>query len=391
MAPFEPARTNDFTRSGPNGGSPSGAPFNPASGGASGGEDLYPIVTLSGGGGNSGGGREITGIEKATLETPIPVGTRMNVKVEPPSGGYALETVTIGGMSDVSSYMKVNSDVAPPPFAGPENEVNTQPTPAVGSDAAQTSFIVDATPRTYGIEVNATYTLLGTETTFSGKTTIRFTSARPEEASLSIVGQAGFSVTTADGRTELKLNNPPMEIDSNTKSAVKFGGEFMFMQLVRADRTVTFADDTTYSIKTDSFRIDDGYPSTLGYPAVGKLVLDANPELDEVTSWTLNPDKAPLLLFAMSDAPATWGPANAKQIVMNDSFRTYLMFRPAGGVWIALAQLNWSYNVSASNIPGPGWAIDPGAVLPNPGNVIAPLGNDAFPTWIGRVSQYPFL
>lgn len=388
MASFEPARAIAD--------SSCGALFNPASGGESGGEDLNPAVTLRGGGGNSGGGQEISGTGEATLNTPIPVGTGMTVEVNPPSGGYALESVAIEGMSNISSYMSLNADAAPPETMEPEQNVIIKPTDfGPNGEKAETTFIVDALPRQYDIKVTATYTLNGAGG-FSGETTIHFTSARPETASLSVEGQAGFSLmAVVDDRgqtwTKLQLDTPPMQIDSQTKAAATFGGDFMFMQLVNADRTVTLADGTTSSIKTFFFRKDGVVGGTIGYPAEGKLVVDGGLGVDAVRSWTLDPGQYPVIPFLMSDAPATVTAPNAKQIVMSDSFETYLMFRPAGGVWIALSQANWSYNVTAGNDPVTGWAIDPGAVLPNQGTVLTPIGANAFPTWIGRISHYPFL
>jgi len=425
MASLEPARANDLTRPGPNGGLLSGALFNPASGG----EDLNPIVTLTGSGGNSGGGdgsgggnsggggsgggssggessgggnsggegnpkpggQEITGSGEATLETLIPVGTIMAVKVAPPSGGYALKTVTVGGMSNISSYISIDADKPPPATMKPETNVITNPKPfGLNNEKAETTFIVDATPRQYNIEVTATYTHPDTTETLSGTTKIHFTSDRPETASLSVEGQAGFSLTTAGGNAKLVLNDEGMTIVSQTKAAETFGGEFMFMQLVNSYRSVTILPGTPIPFDTGSFYIDDAEPGHL--PAIGYLAEGELPDksgLKKLYSWPLGPGEAPAFPFAVGDAPGDSVPVNGEEIVMSDSFRTYLMFRPAGGVWVALSQYNWSYQVAARNDPVNGWMIAPGVLNPIPGNASTPTGDDAFPTWHGRMSSVP--
>ena len=69
-----------------------------------------------------------------------------------------------------------------------------------------------------------------------------------------------------------------------------------------------------------------------------------------------------------------------------ETFTMYLMYQAAsGGVWVALASVNWGWggNATSSN----GMTLDAGTLHPSDSgaaNVTQPVtGNAAFPTWTG--------
>jgi hypothetical protein len=82
---------------------------------------------------------------------------------------------------------------------------------------------------------------------------------------------------------------------------------------------------------------------------------------------------------------------NYKGLSANDSFSTYLMFQPSQpvwyGVWIALAQVDWSWNLSANFTSG-SWP--PPFTKPQPVPVVmaAPSGGNEFPPWVNTGANY---
>ena len=71
----------------------------------------------------------------------------------------------------------------------------------------------------------------------------------------------------------------------------------------------------------------------------------------------------------------------------SDTFSTYLMFLPLGPKWegryIAIAQINWSWTMSANNPPGgPAWPANNTPLgQPTPTTQPNPTGGMEFPGW----------
>jgi len=71
------------------------------------------------------------------------------------------------------------------------------------------------------------------------------------------------------------------------------------------------------------------------------------------------------------------GGTNWYTATMKDSFTTWLMYQPPGGVWVPLQKLTWSTNTTVSNTSGP-WAVSSGSTVTTPSSGTS--ANDP-PTW----------
>ena len=76
----------------------------------------------------------------------------------------------------------------------------------------------------------------------------------------------------------------------------------------------------------------------------------------------------------------------------NISFNSYLMYRPTYGAWVALAECDWSWSGSATNIgtaAAPVWPPNTAAAA-RPPVISTPGGSDAFPEWTYDTSELTF-
>ena len=87
-----------------------------------------------------------------------------------------------------------------------------------------------------------------------------------------------------------------------------------------------------------------------------------------------------------SDSPNSLGNSGPlQQLKQADSFSTYLMYKPTGGVWIALKQIDWSWSETATKSGG-SWTA-PTSAQPAPTSK-TPSGDDVFPTWVNTANNY---
>jgi hypothetical protein len=388
------------------------------SGGGGNNTNVNPLVSLSGGGAGASG----TG--SVSMQTPISIGATVVVSVSAPGGsGETLQTVTITGMSSISSYFNTAPNATAPENMSLGQAVNTRPTPN-GDGVAGTTFIVDASPRAYSIDVNVTY--VGGDT---GETVITFNSKAPT-GTLMMIGQ-GSTRLTVQG-TGLQYRNPndqqnpdgitiqattaPISYQANGSTAY-ITGNFMFMQTANASNSYTNTAGQTFvqNSPTSAPSIDNGVPNngggelghtatpTGGAPAAGFPV--AGGALGGA-GWTLPvtqgnpPVTVTTASYIFSDSPSISAPAGINNLASMtvgstggnpavpggnpETFTMYLMYQAAsGGVWVALASVNWGWggNATSSN----GTTLNPASVTQSNGgaaNITQPqTGTAAFPTW----------
>jgi len=376
------------------------------SGGSGGNTNANPYVVVSGGSWGVGG----TG--SATATTPVSIGAALVVMVTPATGETS-KTITVGGMSTISSYFSTAPNATAPENMTLGQTVNVNPTPNPNTGIASTSFIVDANPRQYTINVQVTYT-----SGDSGTTKIMFTSQAPT-GTLTVLSQGQANLTA--GRTGLTDTNPNgpryfggIDIDATTSpisyqsggNTVYITGNFMIMQTVNASNSYT-AGGTTYVMNstTSNPSIDNGVS---GDPAqIGHEVVPPPNQNYGAFGWTLPytqgdpPVTVTTATYGFSDSPSisvTPGINNLSSLTVGstggnppvpggnpETFTTYLMYQPTGGVWVGLSSVNWGWggNATSSN----GTTLDPASLsLSDSGtaSVTQPLtGTAAFPTWTG--------
>jgi hypothetical protein len=132
--------------------------------------------------------------------------------------------------------------------------------------------------------------------------------------------------------------------------------------------------------------LDDGKEETFGYPFTydgtsGWLgwILASNDAMP-------TPPKTPP---EMEDHPGFAVPNTYESLTATESFSTYLMYQPQSGaaaVWIALAEIDWSWSKTATNGPD-GWTATAPTAQPNPTS-LSPIGATAFPTWVNTASEF---
>jgi hypothetical protein len=130
--------------------------------------------------------------------------------------------------------------------------------------------------------------------------------------------------------------------------------------------------------------LDDGILSTKQYPVGYYATNPADPGGPDEAQWPEPPGMAQADTRTMKDGPGMG--VDITQFTAysaNDSFQTYLMFRPTNGVWIAMAEYDWSWSASAS---AP-WPAQNPQSAPAGNNAPQPSGYGAFPGWTNSTSQ----
>jgi hypothetical protein len=178
------------------------------------------------------------------------------------------------------------------------------------------------------------------------------------------------------------------------------GGTGCFAQLITPSRQATrsFSPGTpmvyaaTYSAKIPdgsggwmlpSVGLDTSFPYPFGTTASSGAQVSSNYTWD-VSSQGESGD----MPTAPYDPPAVsgdMGGTNWYTATMQDAFTTWVMYKPAGGVWVPLQSLSWSTNITVSDTTGP-WSVSSGSTVTTP-----PKGTDTPnpPTWtnVNNASQ----
>ena len=303
---------------------------------------------------------------------PVPIGAVVNVIIT--SGN--VQANWKGGTTYSSYPLGAANSTAPPSMNPTQNVITT------GSNY---TFIADANPRTYTI----------TATAGAGSSTITFTTYGPT-GSLTQVSQgtANFYQNGSDpnGNTNMTIvsydnsttQQPPlnagMYLKGQATESPLVGGNLMFFQTITAQRTVKFnsggkssgtwsgngqvaADDGS----TEPANNPNNNPALIGYPTTMSNPKATPPTYE--TSWPCPVGNAvvvrymadrPYIDLAIADLPNLLqiGTTDQNNNPVPESFFTYLMFQGNGGscVWVPIAQLNWSWSITATNNNG-NWGV----------------------------------
>ena len=262
----------------------------------------------------------------------------------------------------------------------------------MGTTNPNYTFIIDATPRQYTVNVSVTYKLSG-----KGSSTLTFSSVKPTTTfTVSRVGTQTV-LEKADNTIGVALY-PGIKIQATASATNSTPGRFMFMQIINTNNKQTSptpGDDRSISndkqVGNENFNgplIDNGSdPGTIGYKV-------QSPESGGPLSWGLaptasypNPGATPP---EMLDEPQFKVPTSYDKVAEQESFSTYLMYKPSqlpGAVWIALNQVDWSWASAAHKTGGTWVATAPESPQPQPTPKV-PTGPAAFPVWVNTASNF---
>lgn len=347
--------------------------------------DMPPVVDFS-------GGNTVQEVDanndpipgKYNVPTPVPIGTVTFITVSDPAPGYNIQTIAWSGGTTYSGYF--SAPATQTPFGGQELEQN------VATTTSNYIFIVDSMAKTYTINVNVTYT-----NGAKGSSTLTFTSVRPTgNLTVSQVGTQTVSGTVNPGQVTVLLN-PGIKIQATASTGPNTAGDFMLMQVIdTVEKKLTTDQGQNRFVRNDivvgneAFNgplIDNGASNTIGYDVTSQA--SGGP-----LNWSLGPNSsmpvAPAAPPEMIDNPQFGVPSSYLMVAENESFSTYLMYKPSGppaGVWIALSQVDWSWSKSASRPVGGNWTTTPDSQQPNPTNT-TPGGAAAFPTWVNTATNF---
>jgi hypothetical protein len=358
--------------------------------------DRPPVLTASGGGSGliqkrDGDNQPIEGANE--FANPVPIGSILHVQAESPSPDYQIMSYAWTGGTPHSSY---NSD-APVTVVTGAQALGTN----VLTDQQGYSFIVDAQPRQYTVSLNVTYA-----NGANGSSTVTFTSVAPTSTlTVTQQGEVNMGLYKDAGDDRLKFGifiDPPMQIAASVSTNAHSSGDFMFLQIINISY-MHFTDTNGQSAyrrndwdwtsdlishpQGENFdgSMHDG--SSLGYPFRYSGLNPDNPT--HYFGWHLpannimptNSSGTP----RMSDMPVTPGLPSYQKLAAANSFSTYLMYKPGGGVWIALDAIDWAYSVDGQQVNG-NWSANPITDLqPTPRD---PIGSAAFPTWVNMSDNY---
>ncbi len=170
-----------------------------------------------------------------------------------------------------------------------------------------------------------------------------------------------------------------------SEAAPGFGGQSALVQLVDTARTLA-ATSSEQDKVSHGFVLDDtGQASDSGFPYY-------NGQSGLVT---LASSKS--AVWSSVDSPAV-SLGGAASVNVNDTFKTYLMYRPPGGtsIWVTLYELGWSWQASAAaSIPNPkaaDWVIAPAPATqysPSPPGATATRSVE-LPRWTNYVNNIPY-
>ncbi len=177
----------------------------------------------------------------------------------------------------------------------------------------------------------------------------------------------------------------------------------MFLQTVQASRTVVITlpdgvstqkgiwSDGIGGTAIDSFTLSD----TVAYQT------DSTSAFPNVYQWTMNPSDTPKK-NKLSDTPEAFSTTATEIVTLNvgakpqgenppavlpETFETFLMYRPQGGVWVSVAELDWSWSGGMLRNAAGVLVEDPANPVTNPAPIprTPPLIG---PTWDGQGKNY---
>ncbi len=226
-------------------------------------------------------------------------------------------------------------------------------------------------------------------------TTLSAQVVKPTTATLTgTPGTMAFSISV-DGTNAIIALDPdaPETLTATTQTSQNFGGDFMITQFFSPTnnqptviQSYVDAAGTNHSISTvgNGLNLDDG-GATSTTPVGGTLEGGGMPG-GQPNGWPMDPNTGPTTNTQI-DIPYIRQAVNSLSLSYSGSFKSYLMYQPGAGVWVALAENDWSFNWTVENNPWPA----PGQYEQAPQNAQStPTGANAFPSWTGDVAMRPF-
>jgi len=338
---------------------------------------------------------------KFKIANPVPVGTITSFKVSGSGDGYTIDSRSViwTGGTPYSSYPLDDPNLPPPTAASVAQNVD--------SNSLMYSFIIDAEPRDYVIDVGVGYT-----NGAHGFAKLKFSSQKPPytftvaqkgnvssafstDAAGKLVAITLGELRSADGTTDMSTR---LLAKTGPAPSGSFAGSFMFLQKIDSTTIIVTNDGTLagkpFTQSTGGLVIDDGFksggsPKPMGQPTVEGFrtwACDA-----DITQGTFT-DTPSFKHQSVKDGLQTDEALHDKSLTFNNSFETYLMYRPSNGAWIALSEYTWNFQIKQENVRY-GFAdfswINRVLVRPDPVQS-TPSGIAAFPSWTADANAADF-
>jgi hypothetical protein len=383
--------------SGGSGGSGGGDSGSGGSGGGDSGGTIPPDMAplLMGSGGNQGAmpvkdanGNVIPG--QFTFGKPIPIGTIMTLEVMDPAPGYNIGKADwYGGNTNYNGY--ASGDATSPVNGGQSlgQGVNTTNTTSI-------TYILDSTQSTFTEFCSVDYDngahglLQVTYTTDAPCGTLTASQVGTQTAG-NVQGQAGqFAVALA----------PPIQIQASASTDQFTAGDFMFLSILNkvyqakidalgqsSYRKNDYVNNRTNANFNGS--LQDSETGQLGYGFYYRTAPGPLQNVQMFSSFALAANgsmpAAGTGTPEMQDQPSFQDFNTNQMMTVTESFSTYLMYRPTGGVWIALDELDWNWTETATNATGV--LTGPTSAQPAPTETM-PSGANVFPTWVNTTTNF---
>jgi hypothetical protein len=348
--------------------------------------DQPPTLTGSGGNGSAqpvmSGGAPVPG--QYYFPDPVPIGSGMTFTANMGSGGYTVTSNSWSGGTDYASY---TSGI-------PSNPTLSSQTLGLGpvTDGFGYAFIVGAGSQSFTITDTVTY-----QNGAHGKSTVTFGSDSPTGSlTNSTLGNqmGGIPQGERGGHYYVYLENIRFEATASTDQWT--AGAFMFLQIIDNvytsatinGNTTYFANNVDYSNQNPPGQNFNGKLhdySTLAYP----FYYSDNPALFYSSFSLPSSSSTPYMTYG---SPETFDQPNddsesatPTMVTATESFSTYLMYNGGSGVWIAIAEADWSWTETATMVNG---VLTAPLSSPAAPSMSTPSGAAAFPTWVNSIANY---
>ena len=114
------------------------------------------------------------------------------------------------------------------------------------------------------------------------------------------------------------------------------------------------------------------------------FVIDNYPQYDNKTlSWAASEAS----ILKTDDAPGAVESTAYKHQTISDSYVTYVVYQPTGGIWVTLASMAWSWSAAATKGTGNVWTLDAGS---SPTNSPSGSNSTTLPLWGSNITSYTY-
>ncbi len=351
-----------------------------------------PSLTFSGGGAGAnpvldGANNPIPGQFQGSQ--PVPIGSIVVVTTSdgPVQGSSNNPSYLWGGGTNYSGYFSTNADA--------NSDPNVSLVKNVDPTQYTYTFIVDATPRTYKIDLHEVFTDGGSSDAF-----LTFSSVAPTASIASVMSDQTLDLS--GGIASVGMSRPA-GFQASGSTGPFTDGSFMFLQIVNnsyLQYTDTAGANPGSHYKKNNMVIDgQNYNGPLhdGNLTAYLYSWPQNPGLGLKSFWSIaassslpfpnlgNPTMGDTVQF-VSPVPTTINNTqNVTKISLITSFSTYIMYGKSG-VWIGVSKLDWTESETATFVGGV--LTGPTSAQPQPAGASSPMGDTAFPTWVNTSSNF---